>query len=302
MGHHHEHESSPARYNQAFLIGMVLNTGFVLVEASYGYLAHSLALIADAGHNLSDVLGLGLAWGAGVLARRAPSGRYTYGLGRSTMLAALVNALILLVVTGGIIWESIRRFLEPGAVAEATVIAVALIGIAINAGCAWLFATGHKEDLNIRGAFLHLASDALVSLGVVLTGFAILWTGWVWLDPMVSLILAGVVVAGTWHLLHGALKLVLDGVPPGVDLPTVRAYLDQLPGVQEVHDLHIWGMSTTETALTAHLVMPGGCPGDRFLHEVCQQLHDAHGIEHATLQVEVGDSVPACSLGSRSHS
>lgn len=294
--HEHGHAQVPGNYGRAFAIGTVLNLGFVIIEASYGFLAHSLALVADAGHNLSDVLGLLLAWGASILVRRPPSRRYTYGLRRSSILAALLNAMVLLLAMGGIAWEATRRFSSPEPIAEATVIAVAAVGIAINTATALMFLSGRKGDLNLRGAFWHMAADALVSAGVVLSGFAMLVTGWFWFDPIVSLIIVGVVVAGTWQLLRDSVNLALDAVPAGIEPLAVQTYLAERPGVCQVHDLHIWAMSTTETALTAHLIMPEGFPGDAFLVRVCQDLRDQFGIAHATLQVETGDSDQPCAL------
>lgn len=294
--HHHEHAHTPKNYNRAFIIGIVLNTGFVAVEAFYGIFANSLALLADAGHNLSDVLGLVLAWGASILSRRLPTNRHTYGLRRSSILAALFNAIFLLLVTGAIAWEAIQRFYTPSEVAGGVVMSVAAVGIAINTITALMFASGRDRDLNIKGAFLHMAADAIVSLGVVLAGVAIVATGWLWFDPVVSLIIVAVIVFGTWQLLRDSVNLALDGVPAGIELLAVRTYLEQIAGVAEVHDLHIWAMSTTETALTVHLVMPQGCPSDAFLTQICKQLHDLFGIEHATIQVETGDRNYPCTL------
>lgn len=301
MAHDHNHRHGhcghgPASYSGAFVIGITLNVGFVLIEVIYGISAHSVALLADAGHNLSDVLGLVLAWGASILTRRRPSHRYTYGLRRSSILIALLNAIILLIAMGGITWEAIQRCRDPGPVAGATVIGVAAVGIVINTITALMFLSGRKQDLNIRGAFLHMAADAVVSLGVVLAGVAILVTGWLWFDPVISLLIVIVVVVGTWQLLRDAINLSLDAVPEGIEPLVVRTYLAELPNVAQVHDLHIWAMSTTETALTAHLVLPLGHPGDAFLAEVCKALHDQFGIEHTTLQVETGDLDHPCSL------
>ncbi len=295
---HHGHSHAPGSYGRAFAIGTALNLGFVVVEAVYGYLAHSLALFADAGHNLGDVLGLLLAWGASALAHRPPTKRYTYGLRSSSILAALVNAVVLLLSMGAIAWEAIRRFNDPSPVAGGTVIGVALVGIAINTATALLFMSGRRGDLNIRGAFLHMAADAVVSLGVVLAGIAILVTHWLWFDPVVSLMIVVVVVVGTWQLLRDSVNLVLDAVPAGIEPQAVQTYLIERPDVSKVHDLHIWAMSTTETALTAHLVMPKGYPGDAFLCHVCQELHDHFGISHSTIQVETGDSDYPCTLES----
>ncbi len=293
---HHSHSHTPAKFSRAFAIGTALNLGFVIVEATYGYLAHSLALFADAGHNLSDVLGLLLAWGASSLSRRPPSHRYTYGLRASSILAALANAVVLLLSMGAIAWEAIRRFNDSTPVSGATIIGVALVGIIINTVTALLFMSGRKSDLNIRGAFLHMAADALVSLGVVVAGITILFTHWLWLDPLVSLVLVAVVVVGTWQLLKDSVNLALDGVPAGIELRAVKNYLIECPGVLKIHDLHIWAMSTTETALTVHLVMPEGFPGDAFLWEVCQELEHHFGIRHSTIQVEIGDSTYPCVL------
>lgn len=301
MSHNHSHEGhghdhGGGNYNRAFIISVALNTGFVIIEAVYGILANSLALLADAGHNLSDVLGLLLAWGASILARRRPTARRTYGLRRSSILAALLNAAFLLIVSGGIGWEAIQRFREPASVAGGTVITVAAVGIAINTVSALMFLSGRERDLNIRGAFLHLVADAAVSVGVVLAGIAIIATGWLWFDPAVSLIVTVVIVAGTWQLLQESLNLITDAVPAGIEPLAVRTYLAELPGVSGVHDLHIWAMSTTETALTVHLVMPAGPPGDAFLARVVRELHDNFSIEHATLQVETGDPSYPCPL------
>ena len=293
--HGHDHSHAPANFGRAFAIGIALNVGFVVIEAVYGRLSHSLALVADAGHNLSDVLGLLLAWGASVLARRRPTLRRTYGLRRSSILAALVNAVVLLIAVGGIAWEALRRFGNPEPTAGGTVIVVAAIGIAVNGVTALLFLSGRQDDLNIRGAFLHMAADAGVSLGVVLAGLAILATGWAWLDPTVSLVIVAVIVVGTWGLLRDSVNLTLDAVPEGIDMTDVQRYLGSLPAVTEVHDLHVWGMSTTETALTAHLVIPDATCDDATLARICGELHDRFGIEHATLQVESGDPAHPCS-------
>ncbi|MBF2035670.1 MAG: cation transporter, partial [Leptolyngbyaceae cyanobacterium T60_A2020_046] len=261
MVHAHAHHHAPKTYTRAFQIGIGLNIGFVLIEAGFGWITQSLALLADAGHNLSDVMGLLLAWGASYLAQRPPSPVYTYGLRRSTILAALFNSMLLLLAVGGIAWEALRRLQDPTPVPGMTLIWVAGVGVVINTLTALLFFSGGKGDLNIRGAFLHMAADALVSVGVVLAGVAILLTGWLWFDPAISLVIVGVIVAGTWNLLREALGLILDRVPKHIEPLAVRTFLRELPGVAQVHDLHIWAMSTTETALTAHLVMPEGCPG-----------------------------------------
>ena len=292
MPHAHTHE--PANYGRAFAIGVALNLAFVVLEVIYGKLSHSLALVADAGHNLSDVLGLVLAWGAMLLARRRPTPERTYGFRRSSILAALINAAILLISVGAIAWEAIGRVNHPQAVAETTVISVASVGILINAGTALMFMSGRKRDLNIRGAFMHMATDAVISLGVVLTAAAMLSTGWLWLDPVVGLIIVALIVYGTWGLLRDSLNLALDAVPAGIDMNDVKEYLSGLPTCVDVHDLHVWGMSTTETALTAHVVMAQTICDDALLAKITNELHQKFGIEHATLQVEFGDPTYPC--------
>ena len=283
--HPHSHD-----YGRAFAIGIALNMLFVLVEAFYGWLTDSLALLSDAGHNLSDVLGLLMAWGGFYLAQLRPSRRHTYGLGRATMMAAVFNALILLVATGGIVWEAIARFSHPVPIRGGTVMAVAAIGIAVNGFTAWLFMPrGGRHDLNLRGAFLHMAADTLVSLGVVIAAALFIWTGWTWLDPAISLVIALVILLGTWDLLRHALRLSLDGVPASIELDEVSDYLTTLPGVSAIHDLHIWAMSTSETALTVHLIMPDGQPDDDFLCRIANALHDKFDIDHTTIQIETGE-------------
>lgn len=297
-GHQHGpggHVHAPASFGRAFAIGIGLNTAFVLIEAGYGIASNSMALLADAGHNLSDVLGLIVAWVAAVLSKRPPSGRYTYGLRGSSILAALFNAMFLLVAVGAIGWEAILRLFKPEPVAGTTVMIVAAIGILINGFTAWLFASGRKGDLNIRGAYLHMAADAAVSAGVVVAGLVILLTGWLWLDPVVSLAIVAVIVGGTWGLLRDSLALSLNAVPPGIELEAVRSFLAGQPGVAGVHDLHVWPMSTTDTVLSAHLLMPGGHPGDAFLMQVAEELQHHHGIGHVTLQVET-DPNTGCKL------
>jgi cobalt-zinc-cadmium efflux system protein len=294
MTHNHAHNPPPGNLNRAFMISVALNTGFVVIEAVYGVLANSLALLADAGHNLSDVLGLILAWVASWLVRRRPTARRTFGLRRSSILAALLNASFLLVLSGGVGWEAIQRFREPAPVAGMTVIVVAAIGIGINTGSALMFLSGRERDLNIRGAFQHLAADAVVSAGVVLAGIAIVSTGQLWFDPAISLIVSVVIIVGTWQLFRDALNLVMDAVPMDIEPLAVRTYLGELPDVTEVHDLHIWAMSTTETALMAHLITPQGHPGDAFLSQTAEELHDRFNISHVTLQVETGDPNYLC--------
>lgn len=288
-GHGHGHSHAPASFGRAFAIGTALNIGFVLVEATAGLIAGSMALLADAGHNLSDVLGLLVAWAGASLARRPASSRFTYGLGGSSFLAALANGLLLLVATGAIFGEAIHRLLAPQPVAGGAVMAVAAVGIVINTATALLFARGRHGDLNIRGAYLHMLADALVSAAVVFAGALIWWTGLPWIDPLTSLVVVAVILLSTWGLLKDAIAMALAGVPPGIDAAAVAAALRQLPGVVRVHDLHIWAMSTTEVAMTAHLVMPDGHPGDSFLEAVQERLHHDHGIGHATVQIERGE-------------
>jgi cobalt-zinc-cadmium efflux system protein len=294
-GHGSGHVHAPASFGTAFAVGIALNLIFVAVEFVYGVLANSMALVADAGHNLSDVLSLAIAWIASVLARRPPSSRLTYGLGGSSIVAALFNAVLLLVAVGAIAWEAILRLFHPEPVASGTVMIVAAVGIVINGATAWLFASGRKGDLNIRGAFLHMVADAAVSAGVVAAAAVILLTGWLWLDPLTSLVVVGLIVWGTWGLLRDSLAMSVSAVPAAIDPEAVRRYLESRPGVAAVHDLHIWPMSTTETALTAHLVLPGGHPGDEFLMQATTELKRRFGIGHTTLQIEVSAET-ACQL------
>lgn len=294
MSHHHNHDHSPSDYNRAFAIGIALNVIYIVVEATYGFLAGSLALLADAGHNLSDVLGLLLAWGANYLVQRKPTERHTYGWRKSTILAALTNAIILLVAMGAIAWEAVQRFSDPSPVAGKTVIIVAAIGVVINTATALLFLSGRKTDLNIRGAFLHMAADAGVSAGVVLAGVAILTTGWPWIDPVVSLTITAIILAGTWGLLRDSFNLALDAVPAGIDPEAVKTYLSDLPGVTGVHDLHIWAMSTSETALTVHLLKPDARDDDTLIEQASRELHDRFGIEHITIQWERRPELDHC--------
>jgi cobalt-zinc-cadmium efflux system protein len=298
-GHTHRlvgHVHTPANFGWAFAIGITLNLIYVAAETIYGISAHSLALLADAGHNLSDVLGLVAAWAAALLSARRPSDRFTYGLGRTSVLAALGNAVALLIVTGGIAWEAVRRLMEPEPVAGLTVIVVAAIGVVLNGGTALLFMAGRKRDLNIRGAFLHMAADALVAFGVVIAGVLILETGWLWIDPVVSLVVSAVIVAGTWSLLHQAVQLSLDAVPPGISRANVETYLNDLPGVVEVHDLHIWALSTTENALTVHLVVADDVARDVLLPRVYNDMRRQFGIGHPTIQFENSELAHHCEL------
>ncbi len=277
----------------AFAVGASLNAAFVIAELIFGYAANSLALISDAVHNLSDVIALLLAWGGAWLAGRRPTDTHTYGYRRASILAALFNAGLLLVAVGGIAVEAFDRLREPAAVASWTVVWVAALGILVNGGTALLFMRGRHGDLNVRGAYLHMAADTGVSFGVVVAALAIMATGWLWIDPAISLVIAAVVLVSGWGLMLDSVNLALDAVPKGIELGKVRDYLAALDGVSEVHDLHIWAMSTNETALTAHLVRPGG-HDDAFLHHVCEGLSHRFGIHHATLQVEV--SSDACRL------
>ena len=297
MPHNHAHDGhshTPPSNNAAFAIGVTLNLGFVVAEVIYGLAAHSLALLSDAGHNMSDVLGLLIAWGAIHISKSLPTKRHTYGLRRSSILAALSNAVVLLLVVGGITWEAIGRIFHPETVAGSTVIWVAAAGVVINTISALLFMAGRKHDLNIKGAFMHMAGDAAVSLGVVGIGFVIGATGWHWLDPAVSILIGGVIVWGTWGLLRESVNLALDAVPAGIDPHAVEAYLAGLDGVKGVHDLHIWGLSTTESALTVHLVMPQPPVNDKFLHEVVHELHEDFEIGHSTIQIEHGSADGTC--------
>lgn len=299
-GHAHDHGADGSKLGRAFAVGVALNVTFVVIEAIYGIAAHSTALLADSAHNASDVLGLGLAWIAAFLARQKPSLRHTYGLRASTVLAALTNAVLLLVAVGGVSWEAIRRLVDPDThhVEGLTVLAVAAVGVVINAASALLFLKGRKDDANVRAAFLHLAADAGVSLGVVLAGAAIMKTGWDWLDPAVSLAVSIVVLVSTWELLREALHLALAGVPAGVNVVAVQDFLQSLPGVCEVHDLHIWPMGTTEVALTAHLVLPWTAQPPTFLQDLEHELKKRFGIDHATVQLEPQDAGTSCMLAS----
>ena len=287
--HTHQHDMN---YDRAFAIGIALNVLFVILEVYYGWQVDSLALLSDAGHNLSDVFGLLIAWGGFFLARLRPSQRNTYGWGRATILAALFNALILLMAVGGIALEAWDRLFHPVAINSGIVMLVAGTGVLVNGITAWLFLPrhnhGNQHDLNLRGAFLHMAADALVSLGVVLAGLVYLWTGWSWLDPAISLLIALVILLSTWGLLRQSLHLSMDGVPVAIELAELSSTLSALPGVAEVHDLHVWAMSSAQTALTVHLVMPCGHPGDAFISDLAGQLHDDFAIEHATIQIETG--------------
>lgn len=308
-GHHaHDHSAhahgrgrhvhAPASFGLAFAVGITLNGAYVIAEAIFGALSNSLALMADAGHNLGDVLSLALAWLATWLVKRAPSARYTYGWRGSSILAALTNAALLLLVTGGVAWAAVVKLIHPSPAGGVTMMAVALGGVAVNGVTAWMFASGRKGDVNLRAAFTHMAADAMVALGVVIAGGLILVTGWVWIDPAMSLVIGAIIVAGSWSLMRDSLDLALHAVPPTVDQAGVLAYLTDLPGVSEVHDLHIWGMSTTETALTAHLVRPQAGLDDSLLHKARQDLKLRFSVHHTTLQIEAGQGVHPCELAS----
>ena len=289
-GHSHATEN----FNRVFAIGVILNVLYVSAQLGFGFFAHSLALIADAGHNLGDVLGLGLAWGAAYLAKQPATSRRTYGWRRTSIMAALFNAVFLLLAVGAITWEALRRLNRGGTVDPNIVMWVAAAGIVLNGATAWLFMSGRKADLNIRGAFLHMTADAAISAGVVLAGLAIRFTGWTWLDPATSILINLIIVAGTWSLLRESFNMATDAVPESIDLVAVRQYLSDLPEVRAVHDLHIWAMSTTQIALTAHLVMPSGPGGDVFLRAVCEHLQQKFGIEHSTIQIE--QNAESCTL------
>jgi cobalt-zinc-cadmium efflux system protein len=291
--HSHNHPN----YNKVFLIGITLNVIYIIVELTYGLMINSMALIADAGHNFSDVLGLLLAWGAAYLATSLPTQKRTYGLRKSTILAALFNALILMIAVGAITIEAIRKFITPEPVQGTTMMIVAGVGVVINTITALLFVKGREKDLNIKGAFLHMAADAGVSLGVVLGGLLIIITGWMWIDPVISLIIVLVIVIGTWGLLKESFNLSVDAVPRGIELKQVENYLRSLNGVQDVHDLHIWAMSTTETALTVHLIIPDGNNDDFFLKKVCSELAYKFGIGHSTIQIEKSEQSSNCDMG-----
>ncbi len=291
MAHSHTHEIN---YNKAFGIGIILNFAYILVEMAYGFISNSMALIADAGHNFSDVLGLLLAWGGAFLARTAVTKKRTYGLRKSTILAALFNAIILMIAVGAITIEAIRKMLYPEPIGGTTMIIVAGIGVIVNTLTALLFVKGKEKDLNIKGAFLHMAADAGVSLGVVAAGILINLTGFYLIDPIISIIIVIVITIGTWGLLKDSFKLSVDAVPANINLEEVENYLASLEGVTEVHDLHIWAMSTTETALTAHLVMPDDQKDDRFLGKICKQLHDKFEIVHSTIQIEKNPQSANC--------
>jgi len=295
MGHHHNHNLR--RYDRAFALGVALNVIYIVTEAAFGFWIGSLALLSDAGHNLSDVLGLLMAWGAHALTRLRPTHRRTYGWRSTSIFAALGNAVLLIGAVGALSWEAVRRLFDPPEVSGLVVLAVAAVGVLINTGTALLFVRGGKADLNLRGAFLHMAADAAISAAVVAGGLVMYLTGAYWIDPLLSLIVGLVILAATWHLFTEAVNLALHAVPSGVDVQAIRDYLAGLPGVEEVHDLHVWALSTTETALTAHLVIPGGPPDPEFASRVADELHRRYGIEHPTIQIEPN----GCSLMCHPH-
>lgn len=296
MTHTHTHSPTMHNHNKAFAFGILLNVIYIVIEALYGILINSMALIADAGHNLSDVLGLLLAWGAAYLAKSYPTKERTYGLRKSTILSALFNSILLFIAVGAILIESIRKFISPQPVEGNTMMIVAGIGVIINGITAFLFIKGKDRDINIKGAYLHMAADAAVSLGVVAAGFIILLTGWNWLDPVMSFIIVVVITIGTWGLLKESFHLSMDAVPKHIELEEVKKYLLSLPGVTEVHDLHIWGMSTTESALTAHIVKPSAYLDDVFIADTCKVLHEKFGIEHTTIQIEKNNNFHPCGI------
>jgi cobalt-zinc-cadmium efflux system protein len=294
-GHHHHH-TPVAGHGRAFAIAVALNVSIVVVQAVYGVLAQSTALLADAGHNLSDVLGLLLAWGAASLATRRPSARFTFGFGSSSILASLANAALLLLACGAILAQALGRLFHPAPVAGLDVFVVATLGVVVNGFSAWLFMRGQKDDLNIRGAFLHMAADAGVSAAVAISGLVILATGWSRVDPVMSIAVVIVIVYGTWGLLRESVRLALAAVPENVDIQRVRAFLAAQEGVVDVHDLHVWALSTTGCALSVHLVMPAGHPGDAALDRIVESLNARFGMRHVTLQVDLGTSEHRCAL------
>lgn len=290
QGHSHDHgPTSGGR----FFAAVALNSIYVVVELVAGVFAGSVALIGDAIHNLGDVIGLVVAWAGGRLSEVSPSPAFSYGLKRSSILAALINAILLLVTIGGLSWEAIGRLNTGSEVNAPLMIWIPLIGVVINGGTALLFLRGKDKDINERGAYLHMVADALVSVGVVLSGILIWKTGWHWVDPVVSLVISVVILKGAWGILRAASRMILDGVPLSIEIRQVEEFLKTKPGVSEVHDIHIWNLGTTTIALTAHLVMPNGHPGDAFLRAIEKELHDRFGVEHTTLQIDV-EIIPGC--------
>jgi cobalt-zinc-cadmium efflux system protein len=292
----HDHNHSIGNYNRAFAIGVVLNIVFVAIEITAGFFADSLALIADAGHNMSDVVSLLLAWGASILATKAATEKRTYGFRKATVMASLASSILLLVALGSIAWEAIGRFVHPEPVKGFTVIVVATIGVAVNGATALLFVKGQAHDLNVRGAFLHMAADAGVSLGVVVAGFLMLLKGWLWVDPMVTLVIVAVIFVGTWNLLRDSVNYAMDAVPKNMDIVSIKQYLMHLDNVSCIHDLHVWPMSTSEVALTVHMVIDDTQVDNKFLSEIQEHLHDHFDIEHATIQIETSTMANQCML------
>ena len=286
MSHNHSHNHHSVNYSKFFAIGVILNGIFVVIEATYGILAKSMALLADAGHNLSDILSLLLAWGAALLAARAATDQRTYGFRKTTIMASLISAIVLLIALGGITLEAIGRFSDPEAIQGSTMIIVAAIGVVINTTTALLFVSGRKADLNIRAAFLHMAADAGVSFGVVVTGIIIVFTDWSWIDPLISLLIVAIILIGTWSLLRDSINLAIDSVPKNIDVAEIKQYLRSQENVCQIHDLHIWSLSTTEIAMSVHLIVSDKPANNNFLFEIQQHLHDHFGIEHATIQIE----------------
>ena len=294
--HHHHHHSPRSDYGQAFLFGILLNAGFVIIEGAYGFFTHSLALVADAGHNLSDVAGLIMAWGAFWLSRKKPNQYFTFGLRKSSILSALFNSLLLMIAVGMILWEALSRFKNPNPIDSHSVMIVAGIGIVVNGLTALLFFKDKDHDLNIKGAYLHMAADALVSVGVVISAFIISKTSWYWLDPFMSVIISLVIIHGTWSLLSDSLKLSMDAVPENINLLKVKEYLEHIEGVSDVHDLHIWAISTTETALTVHLTLKHNKIENEFISKISQELKSKFQIHHSTIQTELYDQNFHCEL------
>ncbi len=298
MSHDHDsptHQHPPENFGRSFAIAIGLNVVLVIAQVVYGLFGHSLALLADAGHNFGDVMGLVMAWAAYAVADWRPSDRFTYRLRAASILSAFANGLILLVATGAIAWEAVRRFSDPEPVATGIVMLVAAGAVVVNGLSAWLLSHGSKSDLNMRGAFLHMLADAGVSVAVIAAAGGIMLTGWQWLDPAASLLISAVILVGTWRLLRETLRLSLNAAPRAIDPADVRRYLEALPEVVQIHDLHIWAMSTTETALTCHLVTPDGHPGDAFLRRIADDLQHKFEICHTTVQIELSDG-GACRL------
>jgi cobalt-zinc-cadmium efflux system protein len=294
--HHHHHHSPRSDYGRAFLFGILLNAGFVVIEGAYGFFTHSLALVADAGHNLSDVAGLIMAWGAFWLSRKKPNQYFTFGLRKSSILSALFNSILLMIAVGMILWEAITRFKNPNPIDSRSVMIVAGIGIFVNGITALLFFKDKDHDLNLKGAYLHMAADALVSVGVVISAFIISKTSLFWIDPLMSVIISLVIIHGTWSLLRDSLKLSMDAVPENINLLKVKEYLENIDGVFDVHDLHIWALSTTETALTVHITLKHNKIENEFISKISQELKNRFKIHHPTIQIEELDENFHCEL------